>query len=305
MYLQLGDGVALNHQQDPKSLRLVLLTSPTTTNNTGSFTETVTFAQHTYDMIKTLSVNASASLDALTFSGDIDVGFFGMQTFGANDLRFVYTAIKNYGTTVYSAVDFSPTNKSLIAGFQKNLQGAALHSAITTALGTHYVRGYESAAIVSVVYSFHYASASVKQQTSVSANASWDTGSFSGFVNSFFASSNTTTTMSYEFYSTDPYQLTTNLSLGSTGIIRSYQQFTNFVQQVEAYANAMNSAHAKVTGYILDPIQTVPGYLAMLGGYVPPTTNGPDYNGFLNAYSALQATKQSLAPWLLQGNSLS
>jgi len=305
MYLQLGDGVALNQQKEPKSLSLVLMTSPTTTNNNGSFTETVTFAQHTYDMIKSLSVNASVSLDSLTFSGDVNVGFFGKQTFDANDLRFVYTAIKNYGTTVYSAVDFSPTNKSLIAGFQKNLQGAALHSDITTALGTHYVRGYESAAIVSVVYSFHYASASVKQQTTVSANASWDTGSFSAFVNSFFASSNTTTTMSYEFYSTDPYQLTTNLNLGSTGIIRSYQQFTNFVQQVEIYANAMSSARAKVTGYILDRVQTVPGYLTILGGYIPPPATNTDYTGFLQAYSALQATKQSLAPLLLQGNSLS
>jgi hypothetical protein len=77
MYLQLGDGVKLNHQQEPASLGLVLLANPTTTNNTGSFTETVTFAQHTYDMIKSLSVNSSVSLDYLVYSGDM--GLLGVE----------------------------------------------------------------------------------------------------------------------------------------------------------------------------------------------------------------------------------
>jgi hypothetical protein len=43
----------------------------------------------------------------------------------------------------------------------------------------------------------------------------------------------------------------------------------------------------------------------MLGGYVPPTVVAADYNSFLEAYSALQATKQGLATWILQGNTLS
>jgi hypothetical protein len=304
MYLQLGDGVKLNHQQEPTSLGLVLLANPTTTNNTGSFTETTTFAQHTYNMIKKLSVNSSVSLDYLAFSGDVNVSFFGKQTFNANDLTFVYTGIKDFGTTVYTPVDFSPANKNLVADFQKNLQGAALHSAITRAFGTHYVRGYDLAAMVSVVYTFHYASASVKQQTIASSSGVYNNDTFSTFVNNFFTSTNSTTSMSYQFYSTDPNQLTTNL-FASTGIIRTYQQFTNFVSRIEAYANAMNPVHAKITQYVLDPIQTVPGYLSMLGGYSPPTANPADYDGFLKAYAALQAAKQGLATWLLQGNTLS
>lgn len=304
MYLQPGDGVQLNDQKEPASVGLVLLTNPTTTNNTGSFTESVSFAQHTYDMVKALSVNSSVSLDSLMFSGDVSVSFVGKQTFDANDLIFVYTATKDFGTTVYSPVDFSPTNKALIASFQNKLSGAALDAAITSALGSYYVRGYDSAAIVSVVYTFHYAAASLKQQTIGTANASWDTGSFSGFVSSFFGTSNSAISMSYQFYSTDPYQLATNL-FGSTGIITNFQQYTNFVGNVEAYANAMSAAHAKVTGYVLDPIQTVPGYLAILGGYVPPTPNPADYNSFLQAYTALQVTKQNLDTWLLSGNTLS
>jgi hypothetical protein len=300
MYLQPGDGVLLNHQQEPQSLGLVLLANPTP-DNTASFTETLTFAQHTYDMIKSLSVNSSVSLDSLVFSGDVNVSFFGRQSFNANDLTFVYTATKDFGPTVYSAVDFSPTYKNLVAGLQNNLQGAALHSAVTAAVGTHYVRGYDSAAIVSVIYSFHYASASAKQQLTANGGGSWDTGSFSAFVGSFFASSNSATSMTYEFYSTDPYQLMTN----SFGMIHSYQEFTNFVSRVETYANAMSRDHAKVTGYILDPLQTIPGYLSMISPYVPPQMNVPDYNGFLQAYAALQAAKQSLAPWLLRGNSMS
>jgi hypothetical protein len=305
MYLQLGDGVKLNRQQEPTSLGLVLLANPTTTNNTGSLYETATFAQHTYDMIKKLYVNSSVSLDYLAYSGDLNVSFFGKQTFDANDLTFVYTAIKDFGTTAYTPVDFSPTNKMLIAGYQKNLQGAALHSAITGALGTHYVRGYDLAAMVSVVYTLHYASASLRQQSIDSASGVSDFGSFSTFVSLFFASTNSTTSMSYQFYSTDPNQLTTNL-FASTGIIQTYRQFTNFVSKIEAYGNAMNPAHAKITQYVLDPIQTVPGYLSILGGYVPPDPGDPSPidNSFLEAYSALQAAKQSLDTWLLNGNTL-
>ena len=70
--------------------------------------------------------------------------------------------------------------------------------------------------MVSVIYSFHYDSTSIKQQLTAQASASYngvfDSGSFSAFVSSFFGSTNTSRTMSYEFYSSDPLQSPTNFN---------------------------------------------------------------------------------------------
>jgi hypothetical protein len=249
-------------------------------------------------MVKTLSVNSSVSLNELIGSGDVSISFFGRQTFSANDAKFVFTKTRNFGTTLYTPVGFSSNFWAQLGLDQSptnHLQGEALHTALTSALGTHYVRGYDSAAMVSVVFTFHHDSASIKQQLSISASgSSFDTASFSSYVSAFFQSTNTDTTLTYQFYSSDPGQSPTNFSFGLTGSLGSYQDFTNFVSRLETYANAMDPARAKVTAYILDPIQTVPGYLALLGGYVPPPTLSPDYTEFLEYYTALQTWNQRL-----------
>lgn len=301
MSLLLGDGVRLNHQDEPATTGLVILTNPVVTGVGQYNSENVTFSQHTYSMVKSLYANGSVSLNALIFQGDAGIAFFGKHTFSANDIVFVYTRTKDFGTTTYSPVDFSPTGKSIIAGFQKTLQGAALDSAITQALGTHYVRGYDSAAMVAVVYTFHFASSSFRQQMAASAGGSLPR--LEAFVQTVFSGkgTNTTASMSYAFYSTDP---TTNFNFGSVGTITSYQQYSNFLAQVRAYADGLTSANAKATQFILDPTQNVPGYLAILGGYIPPPVIAADYDPFASAYSALKAAKERMATWLLQGRSL-
>jgi hypothetical protein len=294
MTIWLGDGVQLNHQQVPQFPSLVVL-SPTGMNlNNGWQNEIITFAQHTYDMIKTINVNSSVSLDSLFASGNIDVSFFGNQTFDANDLTFVFTKTRNFGATLYTPQGFSPAFTGEVALFQNvdHLQGEALHTRIVNTFGTHYVRGYESAAFVSMVYTFHYASASIKEQLSVSASGSaWDSASFSGFVNSFFASTNTATSMSYQAYSSDS---SLKLPFLKGGSIQNYQQFTNIVGQLENYVNSMSYANSKVTGYLLDPIQSVPGYFSLLGDYLPPRWDPGDTSDFLQVYSALQMWSQRL-----------
>jgi len=298
MYLAQGDGLDLYRQNEPKLPGAIIMSQTGTTLNTGYQSEIVTFAQSSYDMVKTLSVNSSVSLDYLVANADITASFFGNQTFDANDVKFIFTKTRNFGTTLYSPVDFSPSVKALIASYQTNWQGEALHSQITSAMGTHYVAGFEKSAMVSVVYTFHFASASTKQQFSLSASGSSDglftSASFSAYVSSFFRSATASTSMNYQFYSTDPSQSTTNLFSGASGSITSYQQFTNFLSQLEAYGNAMDPANAKITGYLLNPIQTVPGYLSLLGGYVPPPEVSADYNDFLQAYAALQVWQQRL-----------
>jgi hypothetical protein len=246
MTLGLGDGVQLNQQQSPKFPAVVQL-SPTAINvNNGWQNEIVTFAQHTYDMVKTIDINSSVSMDSLFASGSINFSFFDQQKFDANDLNFVFTKTRDFGTTLYSPLGFSSMFTNEVGIFQQILQGEPLHARITSTFGTHYVRGYESQAFVVVVYTFHYSSASIKQQMSVSASGSaWDTASFSSFVSSFFASTNTAVSMNYSLFSSSSNPLPFYLNGGEA--IQNYQQFTNLVGHLEMYVNSMTSADAKKT----------------------------------------------------------
>jgi hypothetical protein len=293
MYLNPGDGVGLNQQKEPKMPGLVEMGPTGISLANGWQNEVVTFAQHTYDMVKTLNINTSAAVQSEYGNYTLGISFFDGHKFDANDVRFVFTKTRNFGMTLYPPSGFSSNFWNQVAQYPK-LQGEALHSVLASTLGTHYVAGHESAAFISVIYTFHYASASTKQRFSLSTSYSYDSAAFSSFVSSFFASTNTSTTMSYEFYSTDPNQSPTNFNLGSTGNITSYQGFTNFLNQLEAYANAMNPSNAVITGYILNPIQTVPGYLSILGGYVPPPVEPADYSEFLQAFTALHVWQQRL-----------
>src|ERR1039458_1143946 len=62
---------------------------------------------------------------------------------------------------------------------------------------------------------------------------------------------------------------------------------------------------AKVTSYILDPIQNIPGYLPLLGGYSPHSILSADYSTFLEAYAALEAWNQRLTDWTLDPKRMS
>ena len=85
--LQLGKGVDLKRQQEPQPQIAIMDTNAAIVLNSGGQSESVTFAQHTYDMVRSLSVNSSVSLSSLVFSGSAKVNFFSQQTFDANDLN--------------------------------------------------------------------------------------------------------------------------------------------------------------------------------------------------------------------------
>src|SRR5690349_8686008 len=68
--LNLGDGLLLNRQDQPLQPGLVELGTNGTHLNDGWQSEQVTFAEHTADLVKTLSVNSSVSLNNLVGSGD-------------------------------------------------------------------------------------------------------------------------------------------------------------------------------------------------------------------------------------------
>src|SRR5580765_2065002 len=68
MYLQLGDGVKLNRQQEPAAAGLVVMSAPGGASDLG-ISESLTFVQNTYDMVKGLSANSGVSLNALVYSG--------------------------------------------------------------------------------------------------------------------------------------------------------------------------------------------------------------------------------------------
>jgi hypothetical protein len=203
-------------------------------------------------------------------------------------------------------VNFSSNFWKQVAFYQGKYQGAQLYSALTDAFGTHFVAGYQSSALVSVVYSFHYASAAAKQRASLDASGGAGTlASFDAHVSTFFGETNTARSISYEFYSTDPFLIPTNFGFASAGTITNLQQYSVFNSALQNYANAMTQPNAKITGYVLDPLWFAPGMLALLDGYVPPQGQSPDYDNFLASYSALQAWKESIDPWILNGESLS
>lgn len=308
MTLQVGDGVALNRQQEAAFPGLMSsLTLPVTT--TYGWSESYSFAQHTYDMVSSVSANVAVSLNSLVFGGDVNVSFFGRHTFDANDLTFIYTASPGSISVTYDAAIFSSNFWNQAALYQKTLKDAALHRAIISTFGTHYVSGYQATRLIVVVYSFHYASASNRQQSSLSANAGGGLGpigdvNFSTYVNNFFASTNTSATMSYDFWSSDPTS-TNNLSFVSAGVIRNVQDFTTFLGQVRSYAMNMDISHAKITGYTLSPIQTAAGYSSLFSpSFQVPTVNPANYNVFMQAYAALQVWKQHFDPWILSGDTM-
>lgn len=292
-----GDGVLLNQQGQPapKGRGLVRLSTNGVQLNDGWQSEHVTFAQHTYDLVKTLSINSSVSLDSLLGSASVGLSFLNQQTFATTNLTFVFTKTKNFGTTLYPPLGFCSICGNFnydVPAWQTYLQGEGLHAKITSEYGTHYVAGLQKAAFVWVAYTFNYSSASVKQQLSVTASgSSWDAASFSSFVDAFFKSTNTTVSMTCEIHSSS------SRPPPSTNMIASFQQFTSLVGQIEAYANSFTEADAQTTGYVLNPIQSVPGYLFLLGGYIPTPVEQAEYDHFLQAYAALQLWQQRLAYW--------
>jgi hypothetical protein len=306
MYLRPGDGVRLNQQEEPVFPGLIIMPeNGTSAGNTGDQQTDVSFAQHTHDMLKKLSANASVSLRYASFRGDANFSFFGRQTFNANDLTFVVTISKNFGTTRFAPLALSPDFSSRAATYGQKLSGPDLYQALTDVFGTHYVAGYQSSAMASILYTFHYASASTRQRISASAGGNWSSGSFSAFVSSFFGSTNRNQSMSYQFYSTDPNLLADTFGFAAAGSVTNLQQFSTLSSNVQNYANSLTQPNAKISGYILDPLWFAPGVLPMLNGYVPPTTPSPNYDAFFQAYTALQARKQILDPWMLDGAALS
>lgn len=307
MSLHAGDGVDLKNQQEARARTVVLMGSEAIPDpNTGDASETVTFAQHAFDLVSSLSVNANVTLRTTSFEGNAGVGFIKNHKFSGNSLEFVFTATRNFGDAYFPINGgFSSDFNSEVSKLRQAYSGLALHQEITKMFGTHVVAGRRSAAMVSVIFSFDYGSASLAQQLAASARGNWGWGNFSSHVDSFFKSKDTRRTLSYEFYSTDPNQSPTNFNFASTGSITNYEGFARFVTLVEAYWRAMNPENAKVTGYILEPLKNMPGYLSLIGGSTPPSVISADYGGFLEAFASLQAWRDRLTDWTINPRKMS
>lgn len=297
MYLNPGDGVRLYDMRTPAFSELVQLGPVSTNLNTGYQDELITLVQHSYDAVKTLSGNGSLNLIYQYTKVDLSASYFGSQTYDANTVKFVFTKTHNFGKWISPPLDFTPNAKSLISTLQKNWQGEALHASMVNAFGTHYVAGVEKAHTVSVLFNFGFSSATQKQRFTLSASGGdiFDIASFSSYVSSYFASTDTTTSVTYTLYSTDPSLPTGSFPFPAGNHIGSLQDFTNLVSALEAYSNAMTPTNAATVGLSLNPIQTMPGYLQLVGGYLPPPILVEDYHDFLEAYATLELWHQRLA----------
>src|SRR5437868_6879834 len=168
MILHAGDGVDLRNQSQAKASGVVLMGSTAVPDaNTGGVSETINFAQHTMDVARSLSVNASVSLRGSTFGGNVTAGFIGSHRFSANAIDFVFTATRDFGDAYFpNTGGFSPDFNAIVAELRRTYSGAELHDAITRIFGTHVVAGTRSSAMVSVIFSFDYGSSSQAQQFS-------------------------------------------------------------------------------------------------------------------------------------------
>jgi uncharacterized protein DUF11 len=273
---------------------------------TGQQSISVVFSQTTLDMASSFSLNSDISLYDTVFSGSIGFSFADQQSFSQNTLNFVYDSTRDFGNTSLTFLGLDPNFTNVVNGLKQTLSGDALQQAITSLYGTHVIYGYQSSARVVVDYQFQYSSASIARQTSLSIQANYssgfDGGSFNAFVQSQFAQTNTGVSLNVRFWSSDPtfpptFPIATNLT--------SYNDFIAYVGQVQAYSAAMNSLNAKKMGYLIEPLQSLPGYLSLIDGYNPTNLFNTSYDEFLQVYSRLKGWENTLLSWTLDNNHMS
>ncbi len=298
-----GFGVNLTQQKDITPRITIMSQTPQINPSTGGSSEQTMFTQQTSDLVSSFSLNANVSLSDLISSGSFGFSFLNNQTYNANAVNFVYTAVIDFGETLYQPTALSPDFLQWVAN--QGYSGEALYNAIIARYGAYYLQGYTSQGLVSVVYSFHYTSQSTVQQLQTSISASAGTYDISTQASSFFANNDTAASLTYQFYTSDTRLPPSYYGISPSGTISSLADFNAFVTNVHAYAASLTAAQAQVTGYVLTPILNLPGFLNLVSTTNIAAPPSADYNGFLTAYSALQTWNNQFTSWSANPSSMS
>jgi hypothetical protein len=304
-----GDiGLGLNiHDQRLTEPRVATFDTNAPYSNTGSQSINVRFVQHTLEMSQSASLNANVSLSFGAFNGKVGFSYADSQTFSGNKLSFVFDCTRDYGNVTPAFQRFDPSFTNDVARLkQQGLSGVALHQAVTDLYGTHVVYGFQRASKVLVTYQFDYGSESVAHSMSVIVQGSYGgiIGDFNSFAQSQFQRTDTHTTLNCSFWSSDP-TLTPSFPVATN--LTTYDQFVAYAAQVQSYCASMSSTNAKTTGYLIEPLQSLPDYHSLVASIPTTTTNSvdPNLDLFNQTFSKLRGWEDLLSSWVLDARHMS
>jgi hypothetical protein len=302
-----GDiGLGLNvHDQRLTEPRVATFDTNAPYSNTGSQSINVSFVQHTLEMSQSASLNANVSLSYGAFNGKVGFSYADSQTFSGNKLSFVFDCTRDYGNVTPAFQSLDPNFTNEVARLkQQGLSGAALHQAITDLYGTHVVYGFQRASKVLVTYQFDYSSSSIARSMSLIVQGSYGgiIGDFNSFAQSQFQRTDTQTTLNCSFWSSDP-TLTPSFPVATN--LTTYDQFVAYAAQVQSYCASMSPTNAKTTGYLIEPLQSLPGYYSLVASI--PATNqvDPNLDLFNQTFSKLRGWEDLLSGWVLDARHMS
>lgn len=304
---ELGHGLDVRNQDIRKPLVARLETArPVQQPATGEAEIIITYAEHKLDIVRALNFNSSLSVKGVVFKGSAGVAFADTQTFSQNELNFVFEGKRDFGQRTFQYSDpttgATPELLSTVAEWRKTIRGEALHREITARYGTHFVVGYQPVARVAVVYNFKFESATRAQSFRGSLSAQYKAADFRTQVEKFFNQSDSRITLNYRFYSSDP---TKKPPFSVSGQLKTFADFLDLGAKVQDFLYSIEPESAHVRSFVVEPIQNLPGYPALVGGYRALDNFAPNYERFMEVYARLKAWQSILFEWTADARQMS
>ncbi len=280
--LTLEPGCGLEYRQQYLLKPRVALLDPSAATNysgTGSASYSASFSQHQLDLVSRFSLNLNVSAKYGVYSGKVGFSYVDDTAYTGNTLNFVFECNRDYGFTRFRPSALDSDFISEINRLRQTLRGQALQKAITERFGDYFISGYKSVGKVVVIYTFNFESQTTARSITASIAGKYKNGvtsvQFQSDVQSFFQQTDSSVSMSYRFFSSDPNRPL----LFPTNQITSYGQFVTFSTVVGDYCNNMSPTGAARTEFIVEPMQNLPGYSALVEGAARPISS-TDYAGF-------------------------
>lgn len=303
--LQPGYGLEYRQQYLLKP-RVALLDFGAATNysGTGSASYSAFFSQHQLDLVRRFSLNVNASAKYNLYSGKVGFSYVDDTAYTGNTLNFVFECNRDYGFTRFRPLGLDPDFAGEITRLRQTLRGQALQNAITERFGDYFISGYKSVGKVAVIYTFNFESQTTTRSIAARIAGKYKNGvtsvQFQSDVQSFFQQTDSRVSMSYRFFSSDPDRPL----LFPTNQITTYSQFIDFSTVVGDYVNDMTRAGAALMEFIVEPMQNLPGYSALVEGSSSTNQIETDYDRFLDAYGVLKQWGQQLTDWTIDNRGM-
>jgi len=296
MSLTWGQGFDMRLQYKSMPSVATMDTAPIITGG-GDASVAISFAQHKFDLARSFSLNSSVSAKYFTADGTVHFGMVDNQTINQNTLNFTYVCRRNFGITRYMPTGLSAMLTNYVNSRRDKMSCTALQQAVAENFGTHFVSGVRKEAQVIAIYTFSFDSQSRAQSWAASLDASYGNGVGSGKfhtdVKSMLDTHDTSISMSYQLYTTDPV---TPWPIAQSGSITNYQQFQDFTTALEQYSQSLPAERAQPVAYVVEDVKNIPGFWALLD-CDPSTAELADYDLFLKTYAKFRGWEDLLGGW--------